>query len=181
MATDSYRLALRDLAGTEGIAGGETSWCRPGPSPSCSAVFSPGDEGVDLGDHLAVGVTFQVGQASISTRLIYGRLPGLPPADPCELPELAPPGQGDAGRRAATGPAAGQGQHHARAAVDEGCGVDLKVVSQEVGEGNETVDGDFVGEELVIAFNPAYLIDGIEAVAGDEVIIETSDAIAPGD
>ena len=58
-------------------------------------------------------------------------------------------------------------------------GVDLKVVSQEVGEGSETVDGDYTGEDLTIAFNPSYLIEGIEAVAGDEVIIETSDATRP--
>jgi len=32
-------------------------------------------------------------------------------------------------------------------------GVDLTVVSQEVGDASETVDGDFTGDELVIAFN----------------------------
>ena len=58
-------------------------------------------------------------------------------------------------------------------------GVDLKVVSQEIGEGTETVDGDYTGEDLTIAFNPSYLIEGIEAVAGDEVIIETSDGTRP--
>ena len=34
-------------------------------------------------------------------------------------------------------------------------GVDLSVVSQEVGDASETVDGDFTGEDLVIAFNPS--------------------------
>jgi DNA polymerase-3 subunit beta len=58
-------------------------------------------------------------------------------------------------------------------------GVDLSVVSQEVGEASETVDGDFIGEDLVIAFNPSYLIDGVEAVADDEVIIETADPGRP--
>jgi DNA polymerase III subunit beta len=58
-------------------------------------------------------------------------------------------------------------------------GVDLSVVSQEVGDANETVDGDFTGEDLVIAFNPSYLLEGVEAVAGDEVIIETADASRP--
>ena len=37
------------------------------------------------------------------------------------------------------------------------------------------MDGDYAGEDLVIAFNPSYLIDGVEAVAGDEVIVETAD------
>jgi DNA polymerase III subunit beta len=58
-------------------------------------------------------------------------------------------------------------------------GVDLSVVSQEVGDASETVDADFIGEELTIAFNPTYLIDGVEAVAGDEVLLETVDATKP--
>ena len=33
--------------------------------------------------------------------------------------------------------------------------------------------------DLTIAFNPSYLIDGVEAVAGDEVLLETVDATKP--
>ena len=58
-------------------------------------------------------------------------------------------------------------------------GVDLSVQSQDVGDAAETVDGDYNGDELVIAFNPSYLIDGVEAVAGDEVLLETVDATKP--
>jgi DNA polymerase-3 subunit beta len=55
-------------------------------------------------------------------------------------------------------------------------GVDLSVQSQDVGDAAETIDGDYSGEDLVIAFNPSYLIDGVEAVSGDEVIVESADA-----
>jgi len=41
------------------------------------------------------------------------------------------------------------------------------------------VDGDFAGEELSIAFNPSYLIDGIEAVLDDEVLVETAEPSRP--
>ncbi len=58
-------------------------------------------------------------------------------------------------------------------------GVDLTVVSQEVGDASETVDADFEGSDLTIAFNPTYLIDGVEAVSGDEVVLETVDATKP--
>ena len=37
------------------------------------------------------------------------------------------------------------------------------------------IDADYRGEEMTIAFNPAYLMEGVEAVSGDEVIIEVSD------
>ena len=60
-------------------------------------------------------------------------------------------------------------------------GVDLSVQSARTSATPaETVDGDFTGEDLVIAFNPSYLIDGVEAVAGDEVIVETADASRAG-
>jgi DNA polymerase-3 subunit beta len=32
---------------------------------------------------------------------------------------------------------------------------------------------------MTVAFNPAYLIDGVEAVAGDEILLETIDALRP--
>ena len=58
-------------------------------------------------------------------------------------------------------------------------GVELTVVSQEVGHASEDVDADYEGEELTVAFNPSYLIDGVEAVLGDEVVLETLDATKP--
>ena len=58
-------------------------------------------------------------------------------------------------------------------------GVDLSVVSQEIGDASETVEGDFTGEDLVVAFNPSYLIDGVDAVLDDEVFIETDNPARP--
>ena len=51
--------------------------------------------------------------------------------------------------------------------------------SQEVGHASEDVDAEYEGEELTVAFNPSYLIDGVEAVLGDEVVLETVDATKP--
>ena len=41
------------------------------------------------------------------------------------------------------------------------------------------MDADYEGEELTVAFNPSYLIEGVEAVLGDEVVLETLDATKP--
>jgi DNA polymerase-3 subunit beta len=124
-------------------------------------------------------ITFQVEQVSISTRLISGTYPDyrqlIPESYPNSL-HLGKESLVSALRRVRL--LVKDNTTPVRLSMRNG-GVDLKVVSQEVGEGAETVDGDFLGEELVIAFNPAYLIEGIEAVAGDEVIIETSDATRP--
>ena len=117
----------------------------------------------------------------ISTRLLDGTYPDYRQLIPDHYPNRLHLGKESLLGGPATGPAAGAGQHDARCACR--CapgGVDLTVVSQEVGDASETVDGDFTGEDLVIAFNPSYLIDGVEAVLGDEVLIETADAVPPG-
>ncbi len=48
-----------------------------------------------------------------------------------------------------------------------------------MGEAHEDLDAKYEGSEMVIAFNPDYLAEGVEAVAGDEVAIETVDALKP--
>ena len=97
-------------------------------------------------------------------------LPRLPPAHPSGLPE---PAARRAGKRCSM-PCAGCdcscGTTPPRSACPCAAGsVELTVVSQEVGHASEDVDADYEGEELTVAFNPSYLIDGVEAVLGDEV------------
>ena len=43
----------------------------------------------------------------------------------------------------------------------------------------ESLDAKYEGNEMAVAFNPEFLADGVEAVAGDEVVIETLDAMKP--
>ena len=179
VATDSYRLALRDLEGTEGIAGGEDILVPARALNELQRLISPGDEGMVAITTSPSEITFQVGQVAISTRLISGAYPDYRQLIPESYPNSLHLGKETlvaALRRVRL--LVKDNTTPVRLSMREG-GVDLKVVSQEVGEGTETVDGDFRGEDLVIAFNPAYLIEGIEAVAGDEVIIETSDATRP--
>jgi len=55
--------------------------------------------------------------------------------------------------------------------------------SPEVGEARETLDINYKGKELAIAFNPKYLIDPLAALAGeeeDEVFFELVDELSPG-
>ncbi len=59
-------------------------------------------------------------------------------------------------------------------------GVELSVTRQEVGEETEHIDAEYSGEEMTIAFNTRYLTDGVSAVAGDEITLETIDPLKPG-
>src|SRR3546814_4629622 len=58
-------------------------------------------------------------------------------------------------------------------------GPELVAVTQDVGQAHESIDAKFEGTELTVAFNPEYLLQGIEVAPGDEVTIESVDALKP--
>jgi DNA polymerase-3 subunit beta len=43
----------------------------------------------------------------------------------------------------------------------------------------EVVEAKYEGEDIVAAFNPAYLLDGLTAAVGDQVKIEVRDGLKP--
>jgi DNA polymerase-3 subunit beta len=194
VATDSYRLALRDIEGSD--ASLNTSQILV-PARALSELqrlsslgakdtkrSADGDDtgitgpqvGLSLGDH---DVTFTAGDVRVSTRLLDGSYPDYRQLIPPEYPNRLHVGKDsllDALRRVRL--LVRDNTTPVRLSMRPG-GVDLTVVSQEVGDASETVDADFEGGDLTIAFNPSYLIDGVEAVAGDEVLLETVDATKP--
>jgi len=190
VATDSYRLALRDIAGSDAFVG-TSQILVPARALAelqrLSALGSGKDAGeadgaagakvgLSIGDH---DVTFTAGDVKVSTRLLDGTYPDYRQLIPAEYPNRLHVGKDsllDALRRVRL--LVRDNTTPVRLSMRHG-GVDLTVVSQEVGDASETVDADFEGEDLTIAFNPTYLIDGVEAVAGDEVLLETVDATKP--
>ncbi len=181
VATDSYRLALRDLRDTKAIPDAPEVLVPARALAELQRLPGLGDEGsggieVTAGTH---DITFRVGTVEIRTRLLDGSYPDYRQLIPHEYPNRLHVGKESllgALRRVRL--LVRDNTTPVRLSMRQG-GVDLSVVSQEVGEASETVDGDFTGEDLVIAFNPSYLIDGVEAVADDEVIIETADPSRP--
>jgi DNA polymerase-3 subunit beta len=194
VATDSYRLALRDIEGSDAFSdtsqilvparalaelqrlsalgtGGKTA-----DAPAEDADGPVPTVGLSIGEH---DVTFTAGDVKVSTRLLDGTYPDYRQLIPAEYPNRLHVGKDsllDALRRVRL--LVRDNTTPVRLSMRHG-GVDLTVVSQEVGDASETVDADFEGEDLTIAFNPTYLIDGVEAVAGDEVLLETVDATKP--
>jgi DNA polymerase III subunit beta len=184
VATDSYRLALRDLAGTGGL-GEDRDILVPAralselqrlTSGTTSGDTPTGDVGVTIGKN---DITFSSGAVQITTRLLEGTYPDYRQLIPDQYPNRLHLGKESllaALRRVRL--LVRDNTTPVRLSMRPG-GVDLSVVSQEVGDASETVDGDFTGEELVIAFNPTYLIEGVDAVLDDEVIIETAEPSRP--
>ena len=58
-------------------------------------------------------------------------------------------------------------------------GLELVAITQDVGQAHEELDAKYEGTELTVAFNPEYLLDGVEVTPGDEVMLETVDALKP--
>jgi DNA polymerase-3 subunit beta len=66
-----------------------------------------------------------------------------------------------------------------RLKIGEG-GVEVTVTRQDVGGEAEHLSGEFSGEEeVLIAFNPRYLADGVGAVASDKVRLRVIDGLKP--
>ena len=181
VATDSYRMAMRDLPESDTIPGEEDLLV---PARALSELQRlPGGTISEQSETNRVGVaassneiTFWQGKVQISTRLLEGRYPDYKQLIPDSYPNRLHLGKESflsALRRVQL--LVRDNTTPVRLSMRQG-GVDLSVQSQDVGDAAETIDGDYSGEDLIIAFNPSYLIDGVEAVVGDEVIVESADA-----
>ncbi len=187
VATDSYRLAVRDLPGASVLREGQ-SVLVPSRALGELARLLSGAERVSLrlGERDA---TFEVGTSGgdrggsaggtrLTTRLIEGQFPNYRQLIPERHPNRLTVGREpllDALRRVKL---LARETIPVRLALREG-GVQLTAVTQDVGQAEEELDAKYEGSELSISFNPDYLADGIEAVAGDEVTLETLDAVKP--
>lgn len=173
VATDSYRLAVRDVPGTT------TSGTKLVPYRALRELGRTVGEGamsVSLGEREA---SFVTDRGRLTARVIDATFPNYRQLLPDGYPNrLTVPKDG---LLEAVGRAALVAEDHipVRLSLHEG-GVELSVVRQEVGEETEHLEGTYEGEEMTIAFNTRYLTDGVSAVRGDRVVLETVDPLKPG-
>jgi DNA polymerase-3 subunit beta len=179
VATDSYRLAVRDLPGTSVLREGQAVLV---PSRSLGELqrllgSSGGEVTVGLAER---EVTFEVGDSRLITRLLEGDFPNYRQLIPSSHPNRLTIGREpflDAIRRVRL--LAKEAQAATIRLQLKADGVELTATTQDVGQAHEDLDAKYEGTEMTIAFNPDFLLDGIEAVDGDEVSLETVDALKP--
>jgi len=176
VATDSYRLAVRDLPGTSVLREGQRVLVPSRALGELSRLLSGADDvTLRLGEREA---TFEVGKARLTTRLIEGDFPNYRQLIPSSYPNRLVVG------KEALLDAVGRVKLLAREAAPvrlalKQDGLELTAVTQDVGQAHEDLDAKYEGAELVVAFNPEFLITGVEAIDGDEVAIETLDTLKP--
>ncbi len=176
VATDSYRLAVRDLPGTSVLGRDQTVLVPSRALEMVGKILGDVDElTIRLGERDAV---FEVGDVQVETRLIEGEFPnygGLIPDDHPNALVVDRVALQEAVRRVRI---LAQEATPVRLAMSAD-GLELVAITQDVGQARETVDAEYTGEDLTVAFNPQFLLDGLEVSPGDEVRLETSEASRP--
>ncbi|HTW06852.1 MAG TPA: DNA polymerase III subunit beta [Acidimicrobiales bacterium] len=179
VATDSYRLAVKDLPGARGVlAEGQKVLLPSRALAELQRLLSSDAEAVELrlGAH---EVRFTIGQVKLTTRLIEGDFPPYRQLVPFNYPNRLVIGREallDAIRRVRL--VARDATTPARISLRSDM-AQLSVITNDWGQAVEEVDAKYEGAEMTIAFNPQYLAEGVEAIAGDEVLLETIDALKP--
>lgn len=177
VATDSYRLAVRDLPGTSVLREGQSVLVPSRALRELERLMGgEGEVTLRLGDREA---TFEVGGVRLTTRLIEGEFPNYRGLIPASHPNRLTVGREvllEALRRVKL--MAREPNTPVRLTMN-GEGLELVAITQDVGQAHEQIDAVYEGAELTVAFNPDYLLNGIEVTPGDEVVLDTVDAQKP--
>ena len=176
VATDSYRMAIRDIPGSEILSRDEIVLVPSRALDVVKRILNEDKElTVVLGEKEAV---FKIGNINIVTRLIEGEFPnykGLIPEKNKNKLVI---------NREETLAALQRVKLLAREAtpvrlIMTDKKIELLAIEQDIGQATEAIEGTYSGEEITVAFNPDYLIDGLEVISTEEVSLETTDALKP--
>jgi DNA polymerase-3 subunit beta len=176
VATDSYRLAVRDLPGVS-VLGVDQKVLVPGRALAelQRLLGSGGELTLRLGERDA---TFEVGTTRLTTRLIEGEFPNYRQLIPQSHPNTLTV------ERDALLEAIRRVKILARDATPvrlqiSADGLKLTAITQDVGNAVEELDATSVGSELTVAFNPDYLAAGVEALGTQQITLSTIDGLKP--
>lgn len=179
VATDSYRLAIRDLPGASVLEEGQRVLVPSRALSELQKLLGDAEEiTLRLGERDA---SFELDGVRLTTRLIEGEFPNYQSLIPSSHPNRLTVGREvllDAVRRVRI-MARESSQATPVRLVQRPDSLELMAVSQEHGQAHEEIDAKYEGAELTVAFNPDFLIAGTEATTGDEISLESIDALKP--
>jgi DNA polymerase-3 subunit beta len=178
VATDSYRLAVRDLAGvTQFLDEGQKVLVSGRGLAEVQRLLSDGEIEVILAER---EVVFRVGTTEVTARLIEGDFPNYEQLIPSGYPNRLTVTRDVIYAAVERVRLVGQGRDTAPIRLGmSASGLELSAVAQDVGEAHESVEGKYEGTDLTVAFNSQFLLEGIEAVGAAEVTVESIDPLKP--
>lgn len=177
VATDSYRLAVRELVAT---AGGEAKSIVPERALSeagrAAQTIEKGEIELFVDESQ---VSFQAGPLMLTSRLIEGEFPNYRQLLPEQYESRLTVSRQqllEAVRRVGL---LARDTSPIRLEFNA-LGVKLSSSSPDLGQAVEAVEARYEGEDITAAFNPHYLADGLAASTGESVRLEVRDGLKPG-
>lgn len=177
VATDSYRLAMREMPAT---AEGEAKVLVPERAlAEAGRAAGGGGEKGELELFLEPSaVAFRIGSLSLTSRLIEGEFPPyrqLLPEDYQSRLTASRQQLLDAVRRVAL-----LARESSPVKLEfNALGVRLSSSSPDLGGAVEVVEAQYEGEEMTAAFNPQYLSDGLTGATAERIVLEVRDGLKP--
>jgi DNA polymerase-3 subunit beta len=175
VATDSYRLATRDLPGIGPLQADDVNVPARALAEVGRLIGKNEKVTVILG---ARDVTFASGDTVLTSVLIQGEFPPYKRLIPDTLPNSLTVEREHFIEAVTRVSLLAREATPIRMAMTAD-GVELRAITQDVGEAVEPVDGIFSGNDLTCAFNPLYMRQGLESCTGDTVTLLTTDALKP--
>ena len=176
VSTDSYRLSVRDLEGSSILGEHERVLVPSRALGELQRLIADSDEvTLKLAEHYA---QFVVGAVQLTTRLIPGDFPNYHGLIPTSHPNCLTANREQLLEVVRRVRLLAQDSTPVRLVMSSE-NLEVIAITHDVGKANESMDAQYEGEDLTVAFNPGYLIDGIEASTGDEVTLHTADAVKP--
>jgi DNA polymerase-3 subunit beta len=186
-ATDSYRLAVRDLK----VVGGPAEVRKvilPARALSELARVLQAGGGATLTTEVRENlISFRLtpaenagsgaGESVISSRFIEGEFPNyrqLLPSGYTNKLTVERETLLEVVRRVGL-----LAQNNLPVKLQLGAELEVSAHTPDVGEGQEVLDATYEGESLVIAFNPQFLVDGASAIQQANVRLEAGDGLKP--
>jgi len=171
LATDRYRLALRELAWKPASPGISTSALLRARTLSDAAKSLGGGTDISIGLQTGSGVDrigFEAGGRLTTSQLVDGDYPHVrrlfPESTPIEA-VVATSALIDAAKRVAL---VAERNAPIRLAFSEGQVV-LDAGQGDDAQASEVLEATLTGEEITVAFNPQFLLDGLSALGTDFV------------
>lgn len=176
VATDSYRLAVRDLPDSSVLGSGQKVLIPGRALTELQRLMGDVEElTVRFGEREA---TFEAGGTRLTTRLIEGEFPNYRNLLPSSYPNLLTVSKASMMEAIRRVKILAQDSTPVRLTLG-GDTVQLTAITQDVGNAAEEIDASYDGVEMTVAFNPDYLAAGIDAIDADDVTLATMDPMKP--
>ena len=177
-ATDSYRLSLRELPSLSDAVSGSSDPLVPAAAlrEAAKAMADAESAQARVGER---SVEFTVGNTTVASTLIVGDFPSYRNLIPNEFNHKVSVSRGELMKATKqAGVIANQGERPVVLDIGDGV-ITVSAEMTDVGNMSAEIDASHDGEPLKVAFNPKYLMEGLDSFDCDEVLLCLIDRLKP--